>query len=140
MALTAPPFRTPEIADFERRLRIAWEYAGRPAITYSSWWRSPYDNARVGGHPNSQHLTGLAVDIPSRRASAGTHKFIDLLGAVGLVVIDEGDHWHVQRFAVSPGRGLCCASEPVGPVPSFLDRALGFVTKPRFSLLDFLPF
>lgn len=138
MALTAPPFATRDTQEFQRLLTLAWQYAGQPRVSYSSWYRTPYDNARVGGHPNSQHLTGLAVDVPTRTASAGARNFVAMAQRVGLVVIDEGDHWHIQRYAASPGQGLCCVSS--APQASLLERAFGFVTKPRFSFIDLIPF
>lgn len=138
MPVVAPPFRTRDTEDFKRRLAIAWDAAGRPRVPYTSYWRSAYDNARVGGHPNSQHLTGLAADVAIRGASEDVEAFIAAAGAAGLTVIDEGDHWHIQRYQASPGRGLCCSTPK--SATSFLDAAFGYVTKPRFSLLDLIPF
>jgi hypothetical protein len=50
---------------------------------------------RVGGSPTSQHQLGLAVDLVvpvSRRAAVASR-----LRGAGVVVIDEGDHLHVQH-------------------------------------------
>lgn len=35
----------------------------RSASQVSSWYRGPEQNAAVGGHPQSQHLLGLAFDV-----------------------------------------------------------------------------
>jgi len=101
----APPGITPEIEEFVNLAKAAWFYAGRPPVQVTSWWRSRRDNARVAGHPNSQHLTGLALDVLPDRAG---HAFAQMARAIGLVVVDEGDHFHVQRYLASPSRGLCC--------------------------------
>lgn len=65
-------------------------------LTWVNWWRSAAHNAAVGGDPHSQHLLGLAVDIvpldQTRRA-----RIAQALRSQGLVVIDEGDHLHVQH-------------------------------------------
>lgn len=52
----------------------------------TSWYRNPRENRDVGGHPESQHLVGLAIDLVADRFAPGT----------GLTVLDEGDHFHVQ--------------------------------------------
>tara|TARA_R110000803_G_scaffold209155_2_gene278439 strand:- start:62 stop:391 length:330 start_codon:yes stop_codon:yes gene_type:complete len=48
--------------EFLVKLDEAREIAGIPFIINSAY-RSPEQNARVGGKPNSSHLRGLAVDI-----------------------------------------------------------------------------
>lgn len=60
-------------------------------MTITSWWRSPWHNKDVGGVANSLHLIGWAFDIipvtgENRRK----------LEAMGMKVIDEGDHLHAQ--------------------------------------------
>jgi len=105
MALRAPPFVTAEVRDFVHLVEQAWAHAGYPSVTLTSWWRTRYQNALVGGHPSSQHLTGLAIDLLS---DVPGDRFASAARLVGLVPVDEGDHWHVQRFAASAARGLCC--------------------------------
>jgi len=66
--------------------------------TPSSWWRGLADNARVGGHPFSQHLVATAADfVPGRTGRTWTNT--ELAAAArraGLIAIDEGDHVHLQ--------------------------------------------
>jgi len=58
----------------------------------TSWWRGLAENARVGGHPYSQHLLGTAADwLPHPEIAARAR-------AAGLVVVDEGDHVHTQLY------------------------------------------
>lgn len=56
--------------------------------------RSVADNKRVGGKKNSQHLRGTAGDfvVPPKHKAA----FIEDAESQGYMVIDEGDHLHVQ--------------------------------------------
>jgi len=64
-----------------------------PGVSISSWYRSPADNARVGGEPRSQHLLGIAIDLPltnPNRQVAGR------LQRSGFQIISESDHWHAQ--------------------------------------------
>ena len=60
-------------ADFLAKLDEARELANIP-FTINSAYRSPEQNARVGGKPNSSHLRGLAVDIEGN----GVHSFFGL--------------------------------------------------------------
>jgi uncharacterized protein YcbK (DUF882 family) len=43
------------------QMEKARAYWKRP-MRVTSWLRVPSHNARIGGHPNSWHMTGLAVD------------------------------------------------------------------------------
>ena len=61
-------------ADFLAKLDKARELANIP-FTINSAYRSPEQNARVGGKPNSSHLRGLAVDI---RANDSSTRYIVL--------------------------------------------------------------
>lgn len=60
-------------------------------MSVTSWWRSPWHNAEVGGVKASLHLLGLAWDVvPVTDGNAAK------LAALGLTVINEGDHLHSQ--------------------------------------------
>ena len=69
----------------------------------TSTYRSPKHNRRVGGVPNSYHLSGRAIDIARRRGV--THSQIAqayrLAGMQLIESLDEGDHSH---FAFGTGR------------------------------------
>ena len=65
---------------------------GQGAIT--SWARAIAPNARVGGHPDSQHLLGWAVDVAPRYESQLRARL-----RYRWVLVPEGDHVHVQMFA-----------------------------------------
>lgn len=62
--------------------------------TVTSWWRSEGDNSRVGGHPESQHILGMAFDIggPNRDAA------VNPMRQAGFVVVTEPTHIHVQAL------------------------------------------
>jgi hypothetical protein len=60
----------------------------------TSLTRSPADNQRVGGVPNSQHMRGTAGDFVVPDAQKGA--FRQAMQARGFEVIDEGDHMHVE--------------------------------------------
>lgn len=64
---------------------------GGAGVRISSWYRDRARNAACGGHPRSQHLIGWAIDlVPPRSVNQAA------LRALGLTVVDEGDHVHVQ--------------------------------------------
>jgi zinc D-Ala-D-Ala carboxypeptidase len=82
-------------ADFLAKLDEARELANIP-FTINSAYRSPEQNARVGGKPNSSHLRGLAVDI---RVNDSSTRYIVLnaLISVGFNRIGvEGSFIHVD--------------------------------------------
>lgn len=90
--IAVPPssLRTAELYGFVRRVELAARYAG--PLTLTSWYRDPARNAAVGGAPASRHLRGLAIDVVARDPSRATAAF----RAVGLRVLNEGDHLHVD--------------------------------------------
>jgi hypothetical protein len=75
-------------------------------IVISSGYRTANHNAAVGGKPASLHLVGRAADLvfgdPLNRARVVEW----LLRDPRVVVIDEGDHVHVQVRGVSPRAGV----------------------------------
>ena len=112
MSLYAPPMgvvRTVELwapGIFNEFLsRLFWGVRYHDAAA-TSWYRSPYENARVGGSPESQHQVGLAVDLlPADGALAAA------IAAAGLVVVVVPDHVHVQPWpaGVAGRSGLLAA-------------------------------
>ena len=67
-----------------------------PSLRLSSWYRDAETNRRVGGHPRSQHLLGLALDVVGDRIELLA--FLEQVRLVGLIGIDEESHVHVQYF------------------------------------------
>lgn len=63
-------------------------------VSITSWQRSRAHNAEVGGVDQSQHLVGTAWDV----AGPDQLEYAARAAQRGLVVIDEGDHVHVQLF------------------------------------------
>jgi len=65
------------------------------AFSVGSWVRTSRRNKDVGGDPWSRHLDACAVDAypddPADRERAARE-----CKRVGLVLVDEGDHWHLQ--------------------------------------------
>ncbi len=93
MAVVGPPrwaYQYFPVNDFVSRASYAG--AGTPG-QWSSFYRDPAANRRVGGHPWSQHLVGLAADHapPSARFRARARE-------AGLVVVNEGTHDHIQGW------------------------------------------
>lgn len=77
--------------------------AGFEKLRASSWYRDFEANTRVGGHPESQHLLGLALDVTGP-IEVRDRLLIELRG-VGLVAVDELSHVHVQLLAAGQARG-----------------------------------
>lgn len=77
-----------------------------PDAGVTSGYRSPADNARVGGVVNSRHMSGQAVDLVPRQGETMGQLYARLNGVPGTKAINEGDHVHVQTAggrAVVPG-------------------------------------
>jgi len=93
--------------------------SGNPAITLTSWYRTPERNREVGGVPNSLHVQGLAIDLFKPRGNAAFQAIEtvrDFFGAstpstaplqvmaawraLGLQGFDEGDHVHLEFQAL----------------------------------------
>lgn len=66
----------------------------------TSWHRSPSQNRRVGGHPDSQHLVGLAFDVvPGKGQSLlAINEAAQRFAEQGFTVVPEPTHVHVQTF------------------------------------------
>ncbi len=87
--------------DFYERAYAAWWYSGKPPVNLSSYMRTRERNRLVGGHPESQHLVGLAADF-----TGPTQRFKQWAEYYGLVAVDEGSHLHLQRLPAVQARGL----------------------------------
>lgn len=62
-------------------------------VRVTSWYRTPWRNAIVGGTWNSFHMIGWAFDVtPVNEATASK------LRSIGLKTLNEGDHIHAQIF------------------------------------------
>jgi len=71
---------------------------GQTVLT--SWHRSPLDNRRVGGDPDSQHLVGLAFDVvPGKGTSLlAINEAAERFKEAGFEVAPAATHLHVQVF------------------------------------------
>lgn len=73
-----------------------------PHHRITSWFRTRADNLRVGGHPDSQHLLGFAVDIAPKIPASQLRRWL----TQGLVILEEGDHTHVQLYPAGQATDL----------------------------------
>lgn len=65
----------------------------------SSFYRSVPENIAAGGDVDSQHLLGLAADFDQQLTAPVVLEQISTEALRrGYVVVNEGDHLHVQRF------------------------------------------
>lgn len=65
----------------------------------TSGYRSTMYNKTVGGHPNSKHLYGLAIDIRTRHLPDPKLIFQEIkttISRFGYKVILENDHIHIE--------------------------------------------
>ena len=102
-----PPPLVEVRSDFERWIRVV--QVAVPPVIVTSLFRTREINDAAGGHPQSQHLLGLAADF------VGTSVHLDLVAelarAKGYVPVSEADHLHVQVF-------------PAGLLPALLFRSI----------------
>ena len=77
---------------FEDKIRALAIYYD---LSVTSWIRSRKRNLAVGGVNNSRHLFGFAVDVVLDDLAL-TEQFVADANRIGLEVIQEGDHLHVQ--------------------------------------------
>lgn len=66
-------------------------------FSVTSWWRTRSRNRDVGGHVDSLHLIGLAIDIVLDSETDRAH-FLHFVKRVGLKYIeyDNSNHIHIQ--------------------------------------------
>lgn len=72
-------------------LQLCRRYAG----SITSWIRTPTRNAKVGGTPTSQHITGTAVDIVLDNPKDADN-LIKTAKQLGLQAFNEQDHIHIE--------------------------------------------
>lgn len=71
-----------------QRMEDVRQQLGRVPITPTSWYRSLAHNARVGGSPTSDHMTGFAVDFVA--AGLSPREVMNrLAGSVSRLGIDQ---------------------------------------------------
>jgi hypothetical protein len=75
-----------------------------PDAQVTSGYRSPAHNAKVGGKPNSRHLSGEAVDLVPRPGETMAQLYARVRGVPGVKAINEGDHVHVQAASQGGAR------------------------------------
>jgi len=63
-------------------------------VAVTSWHRTRSHNREVGGVDASQHLVATAWDV----SGPDQDLYAARAASSGLVVVDEGDHIHVQLF------------------------------------------
>lgn len=102
----APPRTLVDTAPLLGPLRVV-----APFGIATSLWRSAEHNRRVGGMPNSYHLSGRAIDV--QRRPGVSHAMLDAAlrraGFVPIESIDEIDHSH---FAFLPAGSNPTVSRP----------------------------
>lgn len=60
-----PPWIIENLMLLAQRLQVIRDFYNLP-ITITSGYRTPAHNAKVGGHPRSYHIRGMAADIVIR--------------------------------------------------------------------------
>ena len=113
-----------EQAAFLNRLAQAAAAAGASQVQVTSGYRSPAYNAAVGGVPNSNHMTGTALDgyalIGGRMVPLGD---LPTLARFGLRSGDQPGFYHGGRDPVHVDTGLNVGGAPANAAPSPLTQA-----------------
>jgi len=86
-----PSWWRPAVEAFVRR---AYPIGADLDVAITSFHRTVSHNREVGGADASQHLLATAWDV----AGPDQNVYAARARAAGLVVIDEGDHVHVQLY------------------------------------------
>jgi hypothetical protein len=90
--------------DFVDAVWAGYRIWGQP-IDITSWYRGVTENMVAGGHPDSNHLVGAAIDIlPADQALLDAFRRVGFVGRVT-------DHTHLQAWPVGVARnsGLLAA-------------------------------
>lgn len=66
----------------------------------TSWFRTPLENKRAGGHPDSQHLVGMAFDVVPGKGTTtlAINEAAQIFARFGFTVVPARTHLHVQAF------------------------------------------
>lgn len=70
-------------------------YCAATSGSVTSWGRTPQHNVAVGGVPDSGHLLWIAADVVYDNTHGEDGRGV-LADRLGLMLIHEGDHDHVQ--------------------------------------------
>lgn len=102
MSVNPPPFVFHQgVHRFFTRALIQ-ESADLEKLELTSYFRTPHENAAVGGDPWSQHLVGWAIDVVGDDAG----EFAKRVRRAGLIAVQESDHLHIQVFPAGALRRL----------------------------------
>lgn len=100
MSVEWPPYEVivrswPFIYHFWNDLgRLGGELAHRQIpVNATSYYRDPESNRRANGHPSSQHLAGLAVDVVG-----DLEAITEIARTLGMQVVRYRTHVHIQYF------------------------------------------
>jgi len=90
----------PTWANAAQAALIEIDQGGSEPTTLTSWYRTPSQNRRVGGSPDSQHLVGLAFDVvPGKGTSRlAINEAAQAFARAGFTVVPADRHVHVQTF------------------------------------------
>ena len=107
---TAPQAPQPQPANW-----LAGVSQAAPDAAVTSGFRTPQDNARVGGVPNSRHMSGQAVDLVPRPGETVAQLYTRVAQVPDVRAINEGDHVHVQQGGGAPRVVPGSAPKPKAP-------------------------
>lgn len=90
---------------FDRSVFLAsvYRYCKQTSASVTSWYRTPAHNAAVGGIATSPHSEGFGVDVVYDFPGQGGGVRDALADELGLELIHEGDHDHIQPLGWSRG-------------------------------------